>query len=341
MAQPVVPPMPVPPPHPVAAIFPMMSREEIARLAESIRRNGQQVPVVVFNGQLLDGRNRVAACALLGIEPKIRLLNRCDSPIETIRALNEERRHLTAVQLAAIAVDPVMLEGRKLEAETRMAAGGDRGRAIRSAGRLASSTAGGGQSNSERTSNEAVALSAKALGVGRAAAYTMQRIQRTAPDVYESARRGEIPSVKEAAKLAGVPYDRPIAQPAAPVPVAPAEPETNRDPRVVRREARDEEIRALHESEGIGTKEIAKRLGVAPATVIDAKSRMGLNPKPDGNPLRRLTDYAIEFSDTFDLAIGNPSQWAGASPEQIDALVGHLRALRSKTHTLIQKLSGK
>jgi hypothetical protein len=70
------------PVHPVAELLPMMSDDEIRELADDIKVNGMQQPVIVFvdnakavHGDLgpfpryiLDGRNRLAALKLLGID---------------------------------------------------------------------------------------------------------------------------------------------------------------------------------------------------------------------------------------------------------------------------------
>jgi len=50
--------------HPIAQIFPLMTDADLRDLAEDIRENGLQNPIVVNDGQLLDGRNRALACAL-------------------------------------------------------------------------------------------------------------------------------------------------------------------------------------------------------------------------------------------------------------------------------------
>jgi hypothetical protein len=71
--------------HPAADVFPMMSDEELAELAEDIRKNGLCDPIAFYvpremrgekvdaellhevdRFQLLDGRNRMAALELLG-----------------------------------------------------------------------------------------------------------------------------------------------------------------------------------------------------------------------------------------------------------------------------------
>jgi ParB-like chromosome segregation protein Spo0J len=56
--------------HPYANLMPMMSEEERARqLAADIRRNGLQVRIDLFEGMILEGRNRYRALKSLGITP--------------------------------------------------------------------------------------------------------------------------------------------------------------------------------------------------------------------------------------------------------------------------------
>jgi hypothetical protein len=86
--------------HPAADIFPMMSDEELADLAEDIKENGLLHPLVIdAEGQLIDGRNRHAACKLAGIEPRFESLNGHD-PLAYIASANLKRRNLTKGQQA-------------------------------------------------------------------------------------------------------------------------------------------------------------------------------------------------------------------------------------------------
>ena len=56
--------------HPAAALFPMLEERELAELSKDIQSNGLLSPVVVRDGQILDGRNRLRACELAGVPPR-------------------------------------------------------------------------------------------------------------------------------------------------------------------------------------------------------------------------------------------------------------------------------
>lgn len=81
----------------------MMSASEFAQLKEDIRVHGQREYIVVWRGQLVDGRNRLKACEELGIEPLISELMDETDPVQYAISLNLHRRHLTPSQLARVA----------------------------------------------------------------------------------------------------------------------------------------------------------------------------------------------------------------------------------------------
>jgi hypothetical protein len=90
--------------HPLADIFPPMMKAELAALAEDIKANGLQLPIVLFEGKILDGRSRYSGCETSGIEPDFREYNG-DQPLQYSLSLNLKRRNLTKSQRAAIAAD--------------------------------------------------------------------------------------------------------------------------------------------------------------------------------------------------------------------------------------------
>lgn len=90
--------------HSAAMIFPEMSDVEWNSLCVDIRDNGLREPIVVYNGQVIDGRNRLRACRWLGVEPKFREYEGEEAGlIPYVLSLNLHRRHLSESQRAMVA----------------------------------------------------------------------------------------------------------------------------------------------------------------------------------------------------------------------------------------------
>lgn len=90
------------PTHPLANLFPMLSEQEIRELADDIVTYGQRVPIMLLDGQVLDGRNRLAACRFAEVEPVFAQFEG-DDPLGFVLSHNLHRRHLTASQRAMVA----------------------------------------------------------------------------------------------------------------------------------------------------------------------------------------------------------------------------------------------
>jgi ParB-like chromosome segregation protein Spo0J len=87
--------------HPAAAIMPMMPDDELAELAESIKENGLIHPVMLdAEGQVVDGKNRLAACRLAGVEPRFETLEKGRDVIAYVASVNLQRRHVSKGQQA-------------------------------------------------------------------------------------------------------------------------------------------------------------------------------------------------------------------------------------------------
>lgn len=88
--------------HPYADLFPMMTAVELDALAADIAEQGLRHPIVRYEGMVLDGRNRLAACKKAEVEPTFTDYEG-DDPLGCVISLNVQRRDLTAAQRAIVA----------------------------------------------------------------------------------------------------------------------------------------------------------------------------------------------------------------------------------------------
>lgn len=91
--------------HPVASMFPLMEGAEFDALVADIAEHGQLEPIWLYEGKVLDGRNRWRACQQLGIEPRVQQWANGRDPEAFVVSLNLHRRHLTRDQRDALICD--------------------------------------------------------------------------------------------------------------------------------------------------------------------------------------------------------------------------------------------
>jgi ParB-like chromosome segregation protein Spo0J len=87
--------------HELANLFPMASTEGYTQLRDDIKKYGLLEPITVWDGKILDGRNRAKACYELGIDPKYVEYTGND-PVGFVLSKNIHRRQLTQSQLAML-----------------------------------------------------------------------------------------------------------------------------------------------------------------------------------------------------------------------------------------------
>jgi transposase len=95
------------PVHPAANLLPLLGDEELRELAADIQKEpGLLEPITVYEGQILDGRNRLAACKLAGRRPVYQWVYDGDlgegGPLGYVLSKNLHRRHLTNEQKRAV-----------------------------------------------------------------------------------------------------------------------------------------------------------------------------------------------------------------------------------------------
>ena len=90
--------------HPYANLFPWIDGAAREEFKADIRKNGVIEPIVMYEGMILDGRNRYEVARDLGIEyPITDYIG--DDPLGFVIAKNLTRRHLTESQRAMVAAD--------------------------------------------------------------------------------------------------------------------------------------------------------------------------------------------------------------------------------------------
>lgn len=102
----MLPLVPVTPPnpdqithHPLSKLYPLMGGEEFAALCSDVESNGLQQSIVLFQGQILDGRNRDRACAATGTSRSFVEFTGTEAEAEVfVDSANLYRRHLTPEQ---------------------------------------------------------------------------------------------------------------------------------------------------------------------------------------------------------------------------------------------------
>ena len=99
--------------HPLCRLLPAMPEDELDTLVEDIRFNGLREPITLCDGQVLDGRSRLAACRMAGVEPRFVEFSG-PSAAAFVASMNLHRRHLTESQRAELAAE--LAEAMEIEA---------------------------------------------------------------------------------------------------------------------------------------------------------------------------------------------------------------------------------
>lgn len=92
--------------HRYAHFWPLMGGDEFDDLVADIRENGLIEPIVLVDGDILDGRNRYRACLAAGVAPRfIEYDGDREHMLAWVVSKNMRRRHLNPSQMALAAAE--------------------------------------------------------------------------------------------------------------------------------------------------------------------------------------------------------------------------------------------
>lgn len=77
-----------------------MSESDFQALKDSIENIGVQMPIVIFEGQVIDGWNRFLAAGDLSMPCPSIAFDESIDPVDFVKAMNDARRHITGSQRA-------------------------------------------------------------------------------------------------------------------------------------------------------------------------------------------------------------------------------------------------
>jgi hypothetical protein len=164
----------------------MLAPEELQALADDIKEKGQLEAIVLYDGQVLDGRNRLAACELAGVEPRtITMGFRAGEigPTEWVISKNLHRRQLTASQAAMVAIKALPLLEQEMR-DRQVEAGRNHG-----AGQKLSQIVDKAKPDNSRRSAAQAGLM---FGVNRQYVSDAKQLDAKAPELAEAVRVGDI-----------------------------------------------------------------------------------------------------------------------------------------------------
>lgn len=171
--------------HPAARKVPRPSAEERKGLLEDIRRNGQLVPAVLWEGFVLDGFSRADVCNELGLQLRtVKWDGSCGTPARFVFAMSA-RRNLSDDQRTQLAVE--MAEDLAPAAKERKAAAG----AMGGRGNRKTLPSSDGKVSKVTRAPTTAQQVAEATGVSATRIERALRVKREDPELYEEVRTGE------------------------------------------------------------------------------------------------------------------------------------------------------
>jgi hypothetical protein len=197
-----------PPRHYLSEVWGNPDEERFLELRDSMEDSGQREPIVLYEGQVLDGWQRLRACRALGIEPRYEVFAGND-PIEFVR--DKHTRRSCSKEQRAIAIAK-MYQWQPVGRPENPAPGAE----------LISKLSGNPAPGAEFPARTATtATMAADAGISTR---SMERVKKVVADgsqeLVKAVEQGKVP-IKRAAEIAKLPQDQQSAAISAPPPRPP------------------------------------------------------------------------------------------------------------------------
>jgi len=196
--------------HPIADLFPLIEGEQFEALCADIKKNGLRQNIMLFQGKILDGRNRYRACKAVGEELRtIEFLG--TDPYEYVTAQNLLRRHINPQGRAFIAAQMANMKrgqyyGNQHEGSANWRKAESQPSTNEDGTVKTTPPIGGFESSATSQAQAAALLNVPVRTVQRAA----QIIQKGAPELVAAVRYSDV-SISAAATVAKLPAEKQIA----------------------------------------------------------------------------------------------------------------------------------
>lgn len=187
--------------HPAANLFPEMGDGDLDALYESVKVHGVRVPLVFFEGKLIDGRNRLRASVMAGLDTRKlprRSLGSDVDPFLWAWDANCSRLDYTPAQKAAIRIKIEEASGDLARMRAEIAESANRARAEKAKEQHEVSNPRAGERSTGRVSRETApepkrerARIAESAHVSPATVARVQKLKREDPEAFEALASGK------------------------------------------------------------------------------------------------------------------------------------------------------
>jgi N6-adenosine-specific RNA methylase IME4 len=180
-----------------------MVGNEFNELVNDIQKNGQQEPIWLYEGKIIDGRNRYRACQELNIEPITKDWVGNGSLVSFVISLNLHRRHLTSSQKAAIAteIEPILAkeakkrQGKRTDLKPNISQKIEQSQEVKL------------NQGNNINKNKATEQAAKLIQTNRQYVSDAKKIKEKAPEVFKEVKSGNI-NIPDAKRIINLPEEK-------------------------------------------------------------------------------------------------------------------------------------